>query len=142
MTSLGTTANKRWEHFEHGADMGVRGMVYASKELVRAIYEQAVNGAMLPGIVVASHVMPPTGATVFPLAVWRPLTPRPVVPSRLAVSAVAGRSSSMARRWTPCSVVAQSGPCSAAHATGVCQGLTARTGQITCATAARAGLHW
>lgn len=42
--------------------MRVPGMVYASKELVRAmdhkVYEQAVNVAMLPGIVGASHVMP------------------------------------------------------------------------------------
>lgn len=30
MTSLGATPAKRWEHFEHGADMGVRG-VGASK---------------------------------------------------------------------------------------------------------------
>ena len=42
--------------------MRVPGMVYASEELVRAmdhkVYEQAVNVAMLPGIVGASYVMP------------------------------------------------------------------------------------
>lgn len=42
--------------------MRVPGMIYASKELVQAmdhkVYEQAVNVAMLPGIVGASCVMP------------------------------------------------------------------------------------
>src|SRR5665647_3981397 len=42
--------------------MRVPGMIYASKELVQAmdhkVYEQAVNVAMLPGIVGASYVMP------------------------------------------------------------------------------------
>src|SRR3990167_1720283 len=42
--------------------MRVPAMIYASRELVRAmdhkVYEQAVNVAMLPGIVGASYVMP------------------------------------------------------------------------------------
>ncbi|WP_293604152.1 RtcB family protein [Polaromonas sp. UBA4122] len=50
-----------WEIPAQGK-MRVPGMIYASKELVLAmdhkVYEQAVNVAMLPGIVDASYVMP------------------------------------------------------------------------------------
>jgi tRNA-splicing ligase RtcB (3'-phosphate/5'-hydroxy nucleic acid ligase) len=50
-----------WEIPAQGK-MRVPGMVYASKELVRAmdhkVYEQTVNVAALPGIVGASYVMP------------------------------------------------------------------------------------
>ena len=50
-----------WEIPAQGK-MRVPGMIYASKELVLAmdhkVYEQAVNVAMLPGIVGASYVMP------------------------------------------------------------------------------------
>ncbi len=50
-----------WEIPVQG-QMRVPGMIYASKELVSAmdhkVYEQAVNVAMLPGIVGASYVMP------------------------------------------------------------------------------------
>src|SRR5450830_467782 len=50
-----------WEIPAQGK-MRVPAMIYASKELVRAmdhkVYEQAVNVAMLPGIVGASYVMP------------------------------------------------------------------------------------
>jgi tRNA-splicing ligase RtcB len=50
-----------WEIPAQG-QMRVPAMIYASEELVRAmdlkVYEQAVNVAMLPGIVGASYVMP------------------------------------------------------------------------------------
>lgn len=50
-----------WEIPAQGK-MRVPGMIYASRELVQAmdhkVYEQAVNVAMLPGIVGASYVMP------------------------------------------------------------------------------------
>ena len=50
-----------WEIAAQGK-MQVPAMIYASEELVRAmdnkVYEQAVNVAMLPGIVGASYVMP------------------------------------------------------------------------------------
>lgn len=50
-----------WEVPAQGK-MRVPGMIYASRELVRAmddkVYQQAVNVATLPGIVGASYVMP------------------------------------------------------------------------------------
>jgi tRNA-splicing ligase RtcB len=50
-----------WEIPAQGK-MRVPGMIYASRDLVQAmdhkVYEQAVNVAMLPGIVGASYVMP------------------------------------------------------------------------------------
>ncbi|MDP3756948.1 RtcB family protein, partial [Polaromonas sp.] len=50
-----------WEIPAQGK-MRVPAMIYASEELVRAmdhkVWEQAVNVAMLPGIVGASYVMP------------------------------------------------------------------------------------
>jgi tRNA-splicing ligase RtcB len=50
-----------WEIPAQGK-MQVPAMIYASRELVQAmehkVYEQAVNVAMLPGIVGASSVMP------------------------------------------------------------------------------------
>jgi tRNA-splicing ligase RtcB len=50
-----------WEIPAQGK-MQVPAMIYASRELVQAmsrkVYEQAVNVAMLPGIVGGSYVMP------------------------------------------------------------------------------------
>jgi tRNA-splicing ligase RtcB len=50
-----------WEIPAQGK-MQVPAMIYARRELVQAmdhkVYEQAVNVAMLPGIVGASYVMP------------------------------------------------------------------------------------
>src|SRR3989304_6089283 len=50
-----------WEIAKHGA-MRVPAVIYASESLIRdmdhKVYEQAVNVAMLPGIVKASYAMP------------------------------------------------------------------------------------
>jgi tRNA-splicing ligase RtcB len=54
-------AEQQWEIPPHGA-MRVPGLIFADEALVRQmdhkVYEQAVNVAMLPGIVAASYVMP------------------------------------------------------------------------------------
>ncbi|HEU0203535.1 MAG TPA: RtcB family protein, partial [Burkholderiaceae bacterium] len=61
-TSLLTRrAEYEWEIPQQGA-MRVPAVIYASEPLIRdmdhKVYEQAVNVAMLPGIVQASYAMP------------------------------------------------------------------------------------
>ena len=61
LTLLRRVSENQWEIPMHGA-MRVPALIYASEALIRdmdrKVYEQAVNVAMLPGIVRASYAMP------------------------------------------------------------------------------------